>query len=133
MNITIEKLYLLVRPTDLREVTASLRAIEQKLTAVSTKETEIMATAQEMLDAVRQEGTVVDGVVAAIKALRDQIAGMGNVPADVQDAINATIAQITGDKAKLADALAENTPVDTGDLTGNAGGTTTPADASGPT
>jgi predicted metal-dependent enzyme (double-stranded beta helix superfamily) len=94
-----------------------LDRIESLLLAVSRKENALMATAQELLQAANDEATVVDSVVALVQSLRDDLKKLPNVPPDVQSAIDATFAKITGDKDKLAAALTENTPVDVADVT----------------
>ena len=70
-----------------------------------------MRTAQEMLAAAQAQTSVVLSVVAAIKALRDEIKALPGVPADVQAAIDATFDTITADTDLLAAAITVNTPV----------------------
>lgn len=100
------------------EVLSRLGRIEQQMKALQVKENQIMTTAAELLQAATDEATVVDSVVAAIQSLKDAIAGIPNVPADVQKAIDDTFALITSDKTKLAAAITENTDVAVPTVTG---------------
>ena len=70
-----------------------------------------MRTAQELLAAATAQTSVVTSVVAAIKALRDEVKALPGIPPDVQAAIEETFNKVTADTAALTEAITTNTPV----------------------
>lgn len=80
-----------------------------KLDLILANQEKIMATLDEVLQDVTDETTAIDSVAALIQGLRDQIAAAGLSPAD-QAKVDAIFATAETNKAKIAAALAANTP-----------------------
>ena len=106
-----------VEPDD--ETKVMLEAINVKLNKLIFKQQiEInmeelqMGTAAEMLAAVEAQTTVVAGINTLIQSLKDDLANIPGIPADVQAAIDAAIGKVTANTDALAVNLVANTPVE---------------------
>ena len=89
------------------------RAIIHRLDLILANQRRIMATLDEILQDVTDESTAIDGVLTLISGLKAQLdaalAGAGITP-EVQSKIDAIFTAAEANKAKLATALAANTP-----------------------
>lgn len=78
------------------------------LQQILVKEREIMASIQDVADAVSAESTVVDSVVTLLDQLSAQLAAA--IAANDPAAIQAVLDQVNAEKQTLADAVVANTP-----------------------
>ena len=85
---------------------ASLARIEKKLDAVATKENHIMAAIDDLESKVSEETTVEESAVALLEQLSTMIKAAGTDPAR----LTALTTLIDTRKARLATAVAANTP-----------------------
>jgi len=92
-----------------------LQGIDHKLDQLLSKEDELMATAQDVLDAVNDETTVEQGVITLLDKINAQLTDVkarltaaGADPAE----LDVVISQINTNKAALADAVTRNTPAE---------------------
>jgi DNA polymerase III gamma/tau subunit len=91
-------------------ITPSAR-LESILNALLRKDAQIMATLQQILDATREQKTVVDSVVAFINGLKQQIAdGVTGLTAEQQSQIDDIFASLSSNTQQAADAIVANTP-----------------------
>ena len=96
----------------LEEVLQYQKIIVGMLKTIYQKEKQIMATLDETLVAVTDEGTVADSLIAlttSIKAQLDVILAGGLTPAQ-QTQVDAIFSAITAKKQQIADAVVANTP-----------------------
>ncbi len=73
----------------------------------------IMATLQQVLDAVTAEKTAIDSLAALTAGLKQQLADALSgvtLPAEVQAKVDAVFAGVESNKQEVLDALAANTP-----------------------
>ncbi len=71
-----------------------------------------MATLDDTLQAVTDEDTRVDSVIALLNGLKTQLDGViaGNLPPNLQAKVDAIFAEATGSSAKIDAAITSNTP-----------------------
>ena len=91
----------------------TLSRIESKIDQLLTKETLQMATINDLVQAVANERTLVDGVHTLVGQLRQQLtdALAGSITPEQQAKIDAAFADVQSNAAELTDALQANTPV----------------------
>jgi len=99
------RIYLISGFHELKEEIRGLREEQRRFaSAILRKEVELMATGQQLLDAVTAEKTEVDSIGVFIQGLKDQLAANGVA----QAAIDAAFAGVTANTAALA--VFTNTP-----------------------
>ncbi len=94
------------------EVRPLLAEILSKLNLVLTNQEKIMATLDETLAAVTAEDSKVDGIIALVGGLKQQLADAlsgANLPPAIQAKVDAVFAQATASAAKIDTALQANT------------------------
>lgn len=89
-----------------------LERLHGQVAHIISNQESIMATLDEVLQAVKDESTQEDSVVVLLQQLREQIAGLvaGNLPPDVQAKVDAVFTGLQANKAKLAGAIANTGP-----------------------
>lgn len=93
---------------------ARLPRIERKLDLILQKETQIVATLDDILTDVTDEGTQIDSLATLMGGLQQQLtdALAGTSPA-VQAKVDAIFAAVDANKAKIVSAINTNTPAAT--------------------
>lgn len=95
------------------ETTGLLRELNGKLNLIIRNQETMMATLDQILQDVTDESTAIDSISTLIAGLKQQLAdALANttLPPDVQAKIDAVFSGAEANKAKLAAALAANTP-----------------------
>jgi predicted transcriptional regulator len=96
--------------TVLQQVERRLERLEIMVAQLLYKETQVMARLQEIVDAVAEEGTVVDSVVKLLEDLTTEIEAQRDNPNPA--ALDGLLSNIRQQKGRLADAVTKNTPVE---------------------
>lgn len=94
--------------------------IIRRLNSIDSKQEEMMATLDQVLQDVSEESSVIDSIGTLVTGLRQQLADAlsgANLPAPVQAKVDAIFAAAESNKQKLAAAVTENTPVAGTDVT----------------
>lgn len=80
------------------------------LNTILTKDTNIMATIQDVQAAVAAESTVIDSVEVLLTELTAKIGALPTTDPATQAAIDGLVADVTAKSAELAAAVTANTP-----------------------
>ena len=101
---------------EIAQINKKLNLIIALLGTVLRKERRIMATIDQVLQDVTDEGTLEDSIIALLTSVQTQLAAaLANttIPADVQAKIDSVFTGLEANKAKVAAAVTANTPAAT--------------------
>jgi ABC-type transporter Mla subunit MlaD len=98
-----------------RELQRLLRDLSQnQMAAITDAKEKIMATLDEILDAVAAEGSKIDSLNVLVDGIRQQLAdalaNVGGVTPEMQAKIDQVFSNVTANMGKVQEAIDENTP-----------------------